>query len=544
MERLNNFRLFGRKISVTLARYKTRHSFWRKKGNGQPYSGAAIPDKITYPDSRPEPGKSEEDNEERGASSGKLGIKGVRICGHIESEDLWKLKKCLIGEMASVCTVESIHRRLEAWGMGDIKIKRFGGKSFLLSIEDLELFQMLEDVNCSYLREIFIDIQPWSESLKAAKRATWLEIMGVPLHCWNGTTFKRLIENLGEFIAFGENLNCCLDCEKMRVLVTTDLPQRINESVVLEVGNLFFNVQIWEVGFSDNSFIPKDTDKRKECDYKPTSSSSSSSEANNNSRRYSIENIREVEEAINEENIGSLNVGDREVEVSKEFSSGKRVLIETNQIEKEGEKSKQQKQSWISVLLRNPGKEGGLETGSIKKDLEVENTDVDFVVNNQAQEVDKTCGFEKLEKTVSGTHKHEDSKGIQFERAFEDASNMGLASSPKKTNEKKGVESFSEPVCPERLSTKGGSENLAIEQDEWSGSSDGDSRELQCGKAQRGTIWKFKDGYRKLVNRIDELEEVGQEGHAGLNVDDEPKDCKMKLWDTLKLQEDLWRQQG
>ncbi|KAK8508272.1 hypothetical protein V6N12_019451 [Hibiscus sabdariffa] len=227
--------------------------------------------------------------------------------------------------------------------------------------------------------------------------------------------------------------------KKEEPLVASWGSKRINESVVLELGNLFFNVQIWEVGFSDNSFIPKDTDKRKECDYKPTSSSSSSSEANNNSRRYSIENIREVEEAINEENIGSLNVGDREVEVSKEFSSGKRVLIETNQIEKEGEKSKQQKQSWISVLLRNPGKEGGLET----------------------------------EKTVSGTHKHEDSKGIQFERAFEDASNMGLASSPKKTNEKKGVESFSEPVCPERLSTKGGSENLAIEQDEWSGSSDG-----------------------------------------------------------------------
>ncbi|KAK8698710.1 hypothetical protein V6N13_114819 [Hibiscus sabdariffa] len=49
---------------------------------------------------------------------------------------------------------------------------------------------------------------------------------------------------------------------------------------------------------------------------------------------------------------------------------------------------------------------------------------------------------------------------------------------------------------------------------------------------------------RKLVNRIDELEEVRQEGHAGLNVDDELKDCKMKLWDTLKLQEDLWRQKA
>ncbi|KAK8635224.1 hypothetical protein V6N13_023101 [Hibiscus sabdariffa] len=355
--------------------------------------------------------------------------------------------------MASVCTVESIRMRLEAWGMGDIKIKRLGGKSFLLSIEDPDLFQMLEDVNWSYLREIFIDIQPWSESLMAAKRATWLEIMGVPLHCWNGITFKRLIENLGEFVAFGENLNFCLDCEKMKVLVITDQSQRINESIVLEVGNLFFNFLIWEVGFSDNSSIPKDTDKRKVSDCKPASSSSSSSEAISNSRRDATENVIEVEEAINEENVGSYNLGDREVEGSKKISSEKRVLIETNQIEKVGKNSKKQKQSWISVLLRNPEQKVGLETGSIKKDLEGENIGVDFVVNNQAQEVDKTGGFEDLETTVSVTHKHDGSKGILFERAFEDVSNMGLV---------------------ERYSTKGGTENLSVEQEEWRGSSVGE----------------------------------------------------------------------
>ncbi|KAK8631804.1 hypothetical protein V6N13_028582 [Hibiscus sabdariffa] len=105
----------------------------------------------------------------------------------------------------------------------------------------------------------------------------------------------------------------------------------------------------------------------------------------------------------------------------------------------------------------------------------------------------------------------------------------------------------------------------------------GDSRGLQCGKKQRGTVWKFKDGcrrssshrtdiavklkklksklkswnhnscenfdvcIRKLENRIDELEEVGSEEYAALNKDEELKECKLKLWDTLKLQEDLWR---
>ncbi|KAK8598266.1 hypothetical protein V6N13_095649 [Hibiscus sabdariffa] len=43
---------------------------------------------------------------------------------------------------------------------------------------------------------------------------------------------------------------------------------------------------------------------------------------------------------------------------------------------------------------------------------------------------------------------------------------------------------------------------------------------------------------RKLENRIDEFEEVGSEGYAALNKDEELKECKLKLWDTMKLHED------
>ncbi|KAK8636807.1 hypothetical protein V6N13_064244 [Hibiscus sabdariffa] len=42
----------------------------------------------------------------------------MRISGHIESEDLWKWKNCLVGEMD---TVSSIHKRLDARGLGEMK---------------------------------------------------------------------------------------------------------------------------------------------------------------------------------------------------------------------------------------------------------------------------------------------------------------------------------------------------------------------------------------------------------------------------------------
>ncbi|KAK8676531.1 hypothetical protein V6N13_142105 [Hibiscus sabdariffa] len=181
------------------------------------------------------------------------GEKRLRVRGHIESEDLWKLKSCLIGEMSTVCSVENVRHRLHQWGLGDIKVKRLGGKSFILWIEDTDLYKMLEDLQWSYLKEIFSNIRIWSETGTQSKRATWLEIIGVPIHYWNDTTFKRLIQNWGEFETFGENLDCSLDCEKMKILITTQQVQKICEVVELEVGSKLYEVRVSEIGFSDFS---------------------------------------------------------------------------------------------------------------------------------------------------------------------------------------------------------------------------------------------------------------------------------------------------
>ncbi|KAK8662230.1 hypothetical protein V6N13_091817 [Hibiscus sabdariffa] len=166
--------------------------------------------------------KGKERCSEQGESSLMKVSKNMRVLGHVEVEDLWKLKRCLVGEMATVC-----------------------------SVENDDLFMMLEDLNWSCLKEIFRDVKLWSESLSMVKRTTWIEITGVPLHSWNKTTFKRLVELWGEFEAFGENLEFGLDCEKMRVLITTNLPQKINVVMDLEVGNMVYEVRINEAGFSD-----------------------------------------------------------------------------------------------------------------------------------------------------------------------------------------------------------------------------------------------------------------------------------------------------
>ncbi|KAL4361524.1 hypothetical protein GQ457_04G009880 [Hibiscus cannabinus] len=126
---------------------------------------------------------------------------------------------------------------------------------FLLTIEDEDLFIMLEDLEWSYLKEIFDEVKCWSESLKPT-RATWLEVSGIPLHCWNGTTLKRVAELWGTFEAFGENLQHNLDCEKVTILISTNQFKHIDEVVELEVGSLKYEIKVVEHGFKDSTSDP------------------------------------------------------------------------------------------------------------------------------------------------------------------------------------------------------------------------------------------------------------------------------------------------
>ncbi|KAK8652148.1 hypothetical protein V6N13_061170 [Hibiscus sabdariffa] len=161
-----------------------------------------------------------------------------RITRHVENEELWKLRRCLVGKMESVCSVSNIHKRLSKWGLGEINVQRIGSKSSLLTIEDEDLFQMLEDVNWSYLKENFRDVIHWLEQESFTEKATWLEVRGLPIHCWNGITLIKIAEIWGEFEAIGVNVNHSHDCEKGNVLITTSKAGRIEEVIELEVGKI------------------------------------------------------------------------------------------------------------------------------------------------------------------------------------------------------------------------------------------------------------------------------------------------------------------
>ncbi|KAL4290371.1 hypothetical protein GQ457_14G024220 [Hibiscus cannabinus] len=142
MERLNGFNVYGYRLTVKVANQK----------NGS--IGSRTNDGIGIKTNKVGGGANMD------AAEGSVqGAKVKKVRGHVQDEDLWELQKCLVGEMATVCSVRAIADRLEKWGLNGIKVGRMGGKTFLLSFEDEDLYIMMEDLEWSYLKEIFYSVE-------------------------------------------------------------------------------------------------------------------------------------------------------------------------------------------------------------------------------------------------------------------------------------------------------------------------------------------------------------------------------------------------
>ncbi|MBA0612473.1 hypothetical protein Godav_013072, partial [Gossypium davidsonii] len=111
---------------------------------------------------------------------------------HIENEQLWNLQRFLVGETTSFCNTTSLSERIARIGLRELTVKKIQGRYFLIEVPNDELLEILKQKDWAYLKEFFINIEPWSEKFKATERVAWIEVSGVPLHCWKYQTFKRV----------------------------------------------------------------------------------------------------------------------------------------------------------------------------------------------------------------------------------------------------------------------------------------------------------------------------------------------------------------
>ncbi|KAK8706362.1 hypothetical protein V6N13_049931 [Hibiscus sabdariffa] len=147
MEKLNGFSLYGFKLSVSLARFKARS--WKVHS-----------------------GRNGRDNQVSNRSV-KLDMNGQHVAR------------------------QSFVTQDRGKEMGETSSKDMKKGDYMNGV--------LENLKFIGWEEIFVEVKSWTETPSQVERATWLEVSGVPPHCWNQITFKRVAELWGSFEALGEN---------------------------------------------------------------------------------------------------------------------------------------------------------------------------------------------------------------------------------------------------------------------------------------------------------------------------------------------------
>ncbi|KAK8610724.1 hypothetical protein V6N13_081880 [Hibiscus sabdariffa] len=288
MESLNGFKIFGFRLVVFLARYNARTSYWKKQ--------KVVPQSLNQ--------SRAEGIEERNVAieshmleeAGKVAVNGnnrgcKKISGFVDNETLWMLGKCLVGTMAKDYSTKEVEERLHQWGLGDTLVKRLGGRDYLLKLVDEELLQVLEKQELSLLEEIFIKVEYWSETYRAQERSTWIEVRGIALHCWNSNTFSRVAGLWGHLIALGEDVNQFVDGERMNILISAKQLNRIEESIVLEVGKENFSIFASEIHSVRLIHKGAGDDSKKEPVRSESIDSSSSSASTTPSKKLKSQNL-------------------------------------------------------------------------------------------------------------------------------------------------------------------------------------------------------------------------------------------------------------
>lgn len=170
VRRLNEFVIMGKRIGMKMPRFKGRREIWRKVNmlRNSLISKEANQDGMIGENKEKviegEEGETQEVNTTVSRPGDKLNLKEMNhqkaIAGHVENEQLLKLQKCLVGEVAAFCEINNLVNRISWMGLGVISVKRIQGNHFLVEIPG-RISRNSETKKWSYLKEFFIHIESW-----------------------------------------------------------------------------------------------------------------------------------------------------------------------------------------------------------------------------------------------------------------------------------------------------------------------------------------------------------------------------------------------
>ncbi|PWA60660.1 hypothetical protein CTI12_AA379910 [Artemisia annua] len=114
----------------------------------------------------------------------------------------------IIGEVKKLEYLDKLPGLCEIEGLYNVAVKHLGGLEVMIIVDSVETVNnVLGDIEHGIRRWMW-KMRKWDDQYRPSGRLTWLNIMGVPIACWNESTFKKIAALHGSII---DTNNYCLE---------------------------------------------------------------------------------------------------------------------------------------------------------------------------------------------------------------------------------------------------------------------------------------------------------------------------------------------
>ncbi|GKC27290.1 ARID DNA-binding domain-containing protein [Tanacetum coccineum] len=157
----------------------------------------------------------------------------VRVIDVMEADiDRDTLSRGIIGEVKKLEYLFKLAGFCEVEGLFNVAIKHLGGLEVMIIVETMETVNnVLRNIEHGIRRWMW-KIRKWDDQFRPLGRLTWINIMGVPVSCWNESIFKKIATVHGTIM---DTSNCCLAGNQSvivgKVMIHTISPDLIREVV-------------------------------------------------------------------------------------------------------------------------------------------------------------------------------------------------------------------------------------------------------------------------------------------------------------------------
>nr|GEY16744.1 transposon TX1 [Tanacetum cinerariifolium] len=146
----------------------------------------------------------------RGVTKGNQGIQGNGGIINIDDKNvnLEMINISVAGGVKSIWFLHKLPMLCEEQGLNKIEVKLLGGLEVMMVMKNAEMAKnVLEDKEHG-LRRWFHKLRKGSTINRTGGKRTWINIMGIPISCWNEDTFKKIAAIHGTILAMS---NCRLE---------------------------------------------------------------------------------------------------------------------------------------------------------------------------------------------------------------------------------------------------------------------------------------------------------------------------------------------